>query len=142
MVGVRAGQGEQDWAVRTALLIAAATLVRLLFVASTDIANGEAYYYVWSRFPSLSYYDHPPLVAWMTWLTTRSSHGSLAVRSGPLLCAVAFGALVFLFTRRLFSPRAAFLAVAIVTVIPVFFVSSYALNPEAPLAPLWVLGLL
>jgi 4-amino-4-deoxy-L-arabinose transferase-like glycosyltransferase len=107
-----------------------------------DIANGEAYYYVWSRFPALSYYDHPPLVAWMTWLTTRGSHGSLAVRAGPLVCSVVFGALVYLLGRRLFSPRAGFLAVAIVTVIPVFFVSSYALNPEAPLAPLWVLGLL
>ena len=142
MVGVRAGQGEREWVARTALLIAAATLVRLLFVSTTEIANGEAYYYVWSRFPSLSYYDHPPLVAWMTWLTTRGSHGSLAVRSGPLLCAVVFGAGVYLLGRRLFSPRAGFLAVAIVTVIPVFFVSSYALNPEAPLAPLWVLGLL
>jgi hypothetical protein len=142
MVGVPARQGERAWTTRTALLIGGATLVRLLFVLTTDIANGESYYYVWSRFPSLSYYDHPPLVAWMTWLTTRGSHGSLAVRAGPLLCAVAFGAGIFVLARRLFSPRAGFLAVAIVTVIPVFFASSYALNPEAPLAPLWVLGLI
>ena len=142
MVSVSARQGEREWATRTALLIAVATAVRLLFVATTDIANGEAYYYVWSRFPSLSYYDHPPLVAWMTWLTTRASHGSLAVRAGPLLCAVLFGAGVYVLARRLFSPRAGFLAVATVTIIPVFFATSYALNPEAPLAPLWVLGLI
>src|SRR5678815_3882699 len=142
MVAVPARQGEREWAGWTALLIAGATLVRLLFVTSTEIANGEAYYFVWSRFPALSYYDHPPLVAWMTWLTARGSHASLAVRSGPLVCAALFGALVYLLGRRLFSPRAGFLAVAILTVIPVFFASSYALNPEAPLAPLWVLGLL
>ena len=142
MVGVPARQGEREWVARTALLIAGATLVRLLFVSTTDIANGEAYYYVWSRFPALSYYDHPPLVAWMAWLTTRVSHGSLAVRAGPLVCSVLFGAGVFVLGRRLFSPRAGFLAVATVTIIPVFFASSYALNPEAPLAPLWVLGLI
>ena len=142
MVAVPARQGEREWAARTALLIAGATVVRLLFVSTTDIANGEAYYYVWSRFPALSYYDHPPLVAWMAWLTTRASHGSLAVRAGPLVCAVLFGAGVFVLGRRLFSPRAGFLAVATVTIIPVFFASSYALNPEAPLAPLWVLGLI
>src|SRR5215471_12033772 len=142
MVGAPARQAEREWATWTALLIAGATLVRLLFVSTTDIANGEAYYYVWSRFPALSYYDHPPLMAWMTWLTARFSHGSLAVRAGPLLCAVAFGSGVYVLARRLFSPRAGFLAVATVTVIPVFFASSYALNPEAPLAPLWVLGLL
>src|SRR5215470_15347866 len=87
MVGAPARQGEREWATRTALLIAGATVVRLLFVSTTDIANGEAYYYVWSRFPSLSYYDHPPLVGWMPWLTTRVSPGSLAARSGPLVCA-------------------------------------------------------
>src|SRR4029453_19414384 len=130
MVAVPARQGEREWVGWTALLIAGATLVRLLFVTATDIANGEAYYYVWSRFPALSYYDHPPLVAWMTWLTTRGSHGSLPVRAGPLVCSVVFGALVYLLGRRLFSPRAGFLAVAIVTVIPVFFVSSFALYPQ------------
>ncbi|HZX43623.1 MAG TPA: glycosyltransferase family 39 protein, partial [Myxococcaceae bacterium] len=142
MVGVRAPESVREWGVRTAVLIAAVTVVRLLFVLTSDIANGEAYYYVWSRFPSLSYYDHPPLVAWMAWLTTRASHGSLAIRSGPLLCAALFAALLYTLGRRLFSPRAGFIAVAIVTAIPVFFASGYALNPEAPLAPLWVLGLL
>jgi len=142
MVGVRAPERVREWGVRTAVLIAAVTVVRLLFVSTTDIANGEAYYYVWSRFPSLSYYDHPPLVSWMAWLTTRASHGSLAIRSGPLVCATLFAALLYTLGRRLFSPRAGFIAVAIVTAIPVFFGSSYALNPEAPLAPLWVLGLL
>lgn len=141
MVGVAVPEDVRQWGFRTGVLIAGATLIRLLFISITGITNGEAYYYVWSRFPSLSYYDHPPLVAWMTWLTTRSSHASLAVRMGPLLCAALFGALVYRLAERLFSPRAGFFAVGIVTVIPVFFATSYALNPEAPLAPLWVLGL-
>ena len=122
-------------------LIAGATFVRLLFVTGTGIANGEAYYYVWSRFPALSYYDHPPLVAWMTWATTRLSHSSLAIRVGPLLCAALFAVFLYTLGARLFSPRAGFFAVVIVTAIPVFFGTSYALNPEAPLAPLWALGL-
>ena len=142
MVSARVPEAVRRWGVRTAALVAGATLIRLLFVTRTAIANGEAYYYVWSRFPSLSYYDHPPLVAWMAWLTTRASHDSLAVRAGPLLCAVLFGALLYRLAERLFSPRAGFLAVAVVTAIPIFFASGWALNPEAPLAPLWVLGLL
>ena len=141
-VSTRVPVAVRRWGVRTAALIAGATLVRLLFVTRTDIANGEAYYYVWSRFPALSYYDHPPLVAWMTWLTTRFSQDSLAIRAGPLVCAVLFAALIYRLAERLFSPRAGFLAVAVVTTIPVFFASGWALNPEAPLAPLWVLGLL
>ena len=130
------------WGVRTAALIVGATALRLLFVSTTEIANGEAYYYLWSRFPSLSYYDHPPLVAWLTWLTTRFSHGSLAIRSGPVLCSALFAFLVYRLGERLFSARGGFIAVAIVTALPVFFASGQILNPEAPLAPLWVLGLL
>lgn len=130
------------WGTWAAALIAGATLVRILFASTTEIANGEAYYYLWSRFPSLSYYDHPPLIAWLTWLTTRFSHGSLAIRAGPLLCSVLFGALVYRLGERLFSPRAGFIAVVIVTALPVVFASGYVVNPEAPLLPLWVLGLL
>jgi dolichol-phosphate mannosyltransferase len=130
------------WGVRTAGLIVGATMLRLLFVSTTEIANGEAYYYVWSRFPALSYYDHPPLVAWLTWLTTRFSHSSLAIRSGPILCSALFALLIYRLGERLFSARAGFIAVAIVTALPVVFASGQILNPEAPLAPLWVLGLL
>ncbi len=142
MVQVRASDEVRRWSVWTGVLIAGTTVLRFLFVGVTGIANGEAYYYLWSRFPSLSYYDHPPMVAWMTWATTRLSHGSLAIRLGPLLCAALFSVLLYRLTARLFSPRAGFFAVAIVTAIPIFFASSWVLNPEAPLAPLWVLGLL
>ena len=130
------------WNVRTAVLITGATLVRLLLIATTEIANGEAYYYVWSRFPALSYYDHPPLIAWLTWLTTQYSHSSFAIRFGPVVYSAVFGVLIYRLAARLFTPRAGFIAVAIVTAMPVFLVSNFVLNPESPLAPLWVLGLL
>jgi hypothetical protein len=128
--------------VLTAMLIGGFTALRLLVLATTQIANGEAYYYVWSRFPSWSYYDHPPLVAWITWLTTRFGTTDFYIRLGSVFCSALFGLLVYRLASRLFSPRAGFIAVAIVTLLPVFFVTSYVVNPEAPLAPLWVLFLL
>src|SRR5579883_2982913 len=74
------------WRRRAALLLAGLTLVRLVMLATVRLANGEAYYAMWARFPSWSYYDHPPLVAWMTWLMTRASPSAFAVRLGPVLC--------------------------------------------------------
>jgi len=50
--------------------VAIATLVRLVCLAPLPLGNGEAYYYSWSRFLDWSYYDHPPLIAWMVRLTT------------------------------------------------------------------------
>jgi 4-amino-4-deoxy-L-arabinose transferase-like glycosyltransferase len=118
------------------------TAVRWVIAASTGLSDTEAYYAQWARSPALSYYDHPPLIAWTTWLATRVSHAPSAVRLIPVLCGAVFDVLVYRLATRLFSPRAGFLAVAILTAVPVFFFTGFLLNPEALLAPLWVLVLL
>src|SRR5271168_4436303 len=100
------------WADRVALLLEMATSVRLLIASTTGLSDTEAYYAQWSRVPALSYYDHPPLVAWTTWLVTRVASAPWAIRVGPVLYAAAFDALLFRLTTRLFSPRAGFFAVA------------------------------
>src|SRR5580692_1662105 len=130
------------WADRVALLLGVATSVRLLIASTTGLSDTEAYYAQWSRFPALSYYDHPPLVAWTTWLVRHVSSEPWVARLTPILCAAAFGSLLYRLGSRLFSPRAGFLAVAIVTVIPAFAFVGFLLNPEGLLAPLWILFLL
>jgi hypothetical protein len=122
--------------------VAVASVARFLCVAALPLGNGEAYYASWARFPAWSYYDHPPLVAWMVWLTTSLGSSALAVRMGPILCAAAFGLLFHRLAERFVTPRAALLALVIVSALPVFLASSFILNPEAPMAPLWVATLL
>jgi 4-amino-4-deoxy-L-arabinose transferase-like glycosyltransferase len=118
--------------------VVVATLVRFVCVAALPVGNGEAYYYSWSRFLDWSYYDHPPLVAWMARLTTALGTSPAAVHLGPILASAAFGLLFYRLAERLFRPRTAFFALVLVTALPVFLFSSFVLNPEAPLAPLWV----
>ena len=122
--------------------VAIATLIRFVSVARLPLANGEAYYATWSRFLDWSYYDHPPLIAWMVRLTTALGASSAAIRLGPVLCAGAFGLLFYRLAERFFGARAALISLVLVTAIPVFLISSFVLNPEAPLAPLWVAYLL
>ena len=76
----------RTWALRWVIV---ATVVRFLCVARIPLGNGEAYYFAWSRFLSLSYNDHPPLVAWMVRLTTAFGIWGAAVGG-----AVAIGPLV------------------------------------------------
>jgi 4-amino-4-deoxy-L-arabinose transferase-like glycosyltransferase len=130
------------WSDRAGLLIGAIVLVRLVVASTTGLSDTEAYYAQWARFPSLSYYDHPPLIAWTTWLVQHVTAGGWTVRLGPILYGAAFSALLYRLGARLFSPRAGFLAVAIVTAIPAFEFVGFLLNPEALLAPLWMLFLL
>jgi 4-amino-4-deoxy-L-arabinose transferase-like glycosyltransferase len=122
--------------------VAAATVLRYLSVARLPLGNGEAYYFTWSRFLDWSYYDHPPLVAWMVRLTTMLGTSPATVRLGPILAAGAFGLLFYRLAERLMRPRAAFFALLLVTALPVFLASSFIVNPEAPLAPLWLAFLL
>ncbi len=130
------------WQRRTAWLIAAMTVVRLPIISASGLTDTESYYYVWSRFPDWSYYDHPPLIAWTAWVTTLGSRSAFAIRFGPVVYSALFGALLYRLSARLFSPRAGFIAVVTVTILPAFFVTSFVLNPESLLAPLWVLFLL
>ena len=58
------------------------------------------------------------------------------------MCSAALGILVYRFAEKLFSARAAFFALATVTALPAFAFTGFVVNPESPLAPLWVLYLL
>jgi 4-amino-4-deoxy-L-arabinose transferase-like glycosyltransferase len=142
---VEAAIAPSTWLEATTILIMGLTAVRWAVATATGLSDTEAYYAAWSRVLALSYYDHPPLVAWSNGLL--SHLGSSAtwagwVRLGPVLYAAAFDALVYRLASRLFSPRAGFFAVAILAATPVFFFTGFLLNPEALLAPLWALFLL
>lgn len=138
----RTVQGAADWRLRTCLLLGAMTVFRAFIAGTTDLTDTEAYYLAWARFPSLSYYDHPPLVAWMAALTTFGSTAPIVARLGPVLCSATLGWLLYVLGVRLFSARAGFLCVAVVSVVPAYFFTGFLLNPEAILAPLWLLFLL
>jgi len=127
------------WSRRAGWFVGVMTTLRLVILATTDLSDTEAYYYSWSRFPGWSYYDHPPMIAWMTYLTTLFGHSAFAARIGAVACSALLGGLVYRLTSRLFTPRAGFFALVAITVPPVLFFTSFFVNPEGPLAPLWVL---
>ncbi|MGH7435374.1 MAG: glycosyltransferase family 39 protein [Polyangiaceae bacterium] len=123
------------------VILLALLLVRSAIAATTGLSDTEAYYASWARAPALSYYDHPPLVAWAGWLAIRTL-GPGAVRVVPLACGVVFDVLVYRLGALIFSPRAGVFALALIAVLPVFFYTGFLVNPEALLAPLWMLFLL
>ncbi len=53
------------------LIISGFVLLRLLNVIFSPVVNDEAYYWIWSRHLSLSYCDHPPLIAWLNFVVTK-----------------------------------------------------------------------
>jgi len=51
--------------VAVALLLA----LKLVSLLSVNVFTDEAYYWMWGQHPGLSYYDHPPLNAWLLGLS-------------------------------------------------------------------------
>jgi 4-amino-4-deoxy-L-arabinose transferase-like glycosyltransferase len=47
-----------------AALIAALTLMRVIYACAIDLRTDEAYYWTWSKENVLSFLDHPPMIAW------------------------------------------------------------------------------
>ena len=45
-------------------LIAALTVMRLVYAGMLDLRTDEAYYWTWSKENVLSFLDHPPMIAW------------------------------------------------------------------------------
>ena len=46
-------------------LIAALTLMRMVYAGVMELRTDEAYYWTWSKESALSFLDHPPGIAWM-----------------------------------------------------------------------------
>ncbi len=46
-------------------LIIGSALLRLISAFSLGLGNDEAYHFLYAAHPSLSYYDHPPMMAWV-----------------------------------------------------------------------------
>ena len=55
-------------------------LVNLLQGIFTEIQEDEAYYHLWGEHLAWGYFDHPPMVALMTFLSSKLFSGTLGVR--------------------------------------------------------------
>lgn len=117
-----AGRGGPSGALALAVLLAAAGL-RLVYWLAAPPNSDEAYYWLWGQRPALSYFDHPPLHAWLQGLAHAALGTSLlALRLGPALTSLASGWVLWRLARRLApeAPGAPLLAVAVAFTSPLF----------------------
>ena len=64
------------------ILIAGTAAIRLLCAVSLGLGNDEAYHSLYAAHPALSYFDHPPMMAWVEMAGLALSRGVTA-RLGP-----------------------------------------------------------
>lgn len=133
-----AAQATARWRALFTCLLAGVVVFRAWFASALPLAGDEAYFWEWSRHLALGYYDHPPLIAWVIALSTRSfpAGSELAVRLPAILAMLACALVCRRFALRIAAPlglareaaeRSALVTGLFVLAIPVFaFFGVYA----------------
>jgi 4-amino-4-deoxy-L-arabinose transferase-like glycosyltransferase len=108
--------GAERWVLRHLyLLIALIGAVRLVQGAFTELAPDEAVYWMWSRHLAAGYFDHPPMIALLNWVSTHLfGDREIAVRLPALLLAMGTLLLIVRAARMVLRDE---LAVAVVTTV-------------------------
>ena len=117
-------------------LVAGLVPVYLGLAAALPPADDELYYWCWSERLQLSYYDHPPMTAYLIRAATSVFGDSLvAVRLPAILSTLTVLVVVGYLTR----PRT---LLPLVVCTPLFTFGAVLVTPDTPLLMFWALYLL
>jgi 4-amino-4-deoxy-L-arabinose transferase-like glycosyltransferase len=117
-------------------LIAATTLIRLAFAATTGLGVDESYMVTAGRVLSLGYFDHPPASWWLSWGAAHllGSEAPVVVRLPFILLFALSQGFMWRIGCLVADRRAAFWTVVALNVSPVFGVTSGSwVLPDGPL---------
>ncbi len=121
------------------VLVALLLLLRLAYLAAgkIELSEDEAYQWLWSKHPALSYYSKPPLIAYTQFLGTHIwGDNEFGVRFFSPVIAAILSVLVLRFMARAIGGRTAFVLVIIVTATPLLGVGSVVMTVD-PLSVLF-----
>lgn len=123
------------------LLVIGPMLVRLWLAAAIPLTEDEAYYRLWALAPALSYYDHPPMVAWMMaaglWLIGDTA---LGLRFAGVVATAVSTVALWRTAHLLIGGQLAIVATAFAVVIPLLAVGAIIMTPDTPSVLFFVLG--
>ena len=127
------------WSRATVLFLSFITLLRLFQLSSMELSLDEAYYWEWSRRPSLGYYDQGPMVSYMLYLTTRLfGSNEFGVRIGVLIATLITSLLCVTLAKRVFqSPLAGFLTACLLGLTPLSEVGSLITTYDPLMVVFW-----
>lgn len=116
-------------------LLAGLTPVYLVLAAVLPPADDELYYWCWSERLQLSYYDHPPMTAYMIRAATAVFGDTLfAIRLPAVVSTLTVLAVIGWLTR----PRT---LLPLVVLTPLFTFGAVLVTPDTPLLMFWALYL-
>jgi 4-amino-4-deoxy-L-arabinose transferase-like glycosyltransferase len=137
-IALEARTSSRRWWFATGALL----VVRLFCAAGLPLGDDEGYHWVWSRHLAWSYFDHPPMMAWLVAASTALLGTSLMAIRLPF---VLLGTLTAHQLRALVSEVTGNTSLAdrgslLFQIVPVFFGIGILVIPDAPLHFFWLLA--
>ncbi len=126
------------------LLIVLSAGLRLVWAGSIGLGHDEAYHYLFSTHPALSYFDHPPMLAIVESIgpILTGSTSPMALRLGFILMFAGSTCLIARLTGRFFGDWAGFYAAFALNVAAYHTAAAGAFAlPDGPLLFFWLLTL-
>jgi 4-amino-4-deoxy-L-arabinose transferase-like glycosyltransferase len=135
----------QYWVRLGYVAIAVMLFTRLIYIASgtIDLSKDEAYQWVWSKHPALSYYSKPPMIAYAQWLsTTIWGDNAFGVRFFSPVIGALLGWLLLRWMARFVAGRTAFWLVLVLQATPLLAVGTTLLTIDPLLVLFWTLAMI
>ncbi len=127
------------------ILLVISAAVRMAYSSALGPGNDEAYHWLYAIHPSLSYFDHPPMMAWVEMLgltLTGGRNATWALRIGFVAMFAGSTIMMYRLAARHYGERAGLLAATAMNLTGYYGLaaSTFAL-PDGPLLFFWLLTL-
>ena len=123
------------------LLILFLAIFSTIYNAFLPLHGDEAYYWMWSKHLQAGYYDHPPMIAYMIYLTNFISQSEWAVRLVNIFCMSFSAIYIFKLTKELSDEKTALNSVLIFLSVALTNAGTIITTPDSPLSLFWSVSL-
>ena len=97
------------------------------------VYSDETYYWMWSKRLDFSYFDHPPMVAYMVKLTTIFGDDPLFLRLSAALLVSGSAYLIYMLAKKMFDEKTAIYSFYIFLSGIIILAASTIMSPDIPL---------
>ena len=133
---------EVNWRLIALITVGYIIILRLVFSGIVDLIPEEAYYWNYAQHADIGYLDHPPMVAWLIWLSTSIfGRNEFAVRLPALLSWVIAAFFIFRLTVNLYDRSSAYRSTLLMATLPIYFAIGCLMTPDAPVYAAWAAAL-
>lgn len=119
------------------LFLLGVSVLHGIYNTGMQLHEDEAFYWLWSTRLQLSYFDHPPMVAYIIKFFTLFGDSEFFVRLGAVVCMSLSSWFVFLLSKDIFDNDVAWLTLVSSALLPATFMGYTIITPDAPLILFW-----